>query len=424
VRIRLLVCLFLIVIPAAFAADLNFEKSRARLILNEVSKDVENNYFDASFGGMNWKSMIAETKDKIDAAQSTSEIYTAIFVMVNKLGNSHTMFMSPGRIVDVNFGFNAKAYGDKIYIYEVKKGGAAESAGLKAGDQIVGVNGFGAARDSFDLMILYFRVLRPTNTLDLIYSRDGGAPQTLKLVAKVKQRPSITDLNNEFNFWDMLREIESDEEVTYHYHMEGDVGYVQIPKFIYDDEYSFSGLFKKVANAKAVIVDLRGNPGGAIKGLTELAGYLEPQPVVVADMVGRKKTEQLKVKPRTPNLAVPIVILVDSQSFSCSELFARHFQREGRAIVIGDHTAGYATAAIFFSHTFGADTVVPYGVQVATTRVIFPGNEDLEKKGVTPDQVCLPTGADLAAGKDPCKDKAYEVAAELAKKGSPNVAGK
>jgi carboxyl-terminal processing protease len=206
--------------------------------------------------------------------------------------------------------------------------------------------------------------------------------------------------------------------------MEGDVGYVQIPRFIYDEDFSFSGLFKKVANAKAVIIDLRGNPGGAIRALSELAGYLEPQPVVVADLVGRKKTEQLKVKPRTPNLPVPIVILVDSQSFSCSELFARHFQREGRAVVIGDHTAGYATAANFFSHKFGADTVVPYGVQVATARVIFPGNEDLEKKGVTPDQVCLPSGADLAAGKDPCKEKAYALAAELAKKGSPNAAGK
>src|SRR3954470_24593624 len=119
-----------------------------------------------------------------------------------------------------------------------------------------------------------------------------------------------------------------------------------------------------------------------------------------------------------------MVILVDSQSFSCSELFARHFQREGRAIVLGDHTLGYATAANYYSRSVGADVLVPFGVQIATARVIFPGNEDLEKKGVTPDQVCLPTGEDLAAGKDPCKVKAYELAAELAKKGSPNVAGK
>jgi C-terminal processing protease CtpA/Prc len=90
--------------------------------------------------------------------------------------------------------------------------------------------------------------------------------------------------------------------------------------------------------------------------------------------------------------------------------------------VIGDHTAGFATAANFYSHTSGTDTIVPYGVQVATARVVFPGNEDLEKKGVTPDQVCIPTSSDLAAGKDICRDKAYEIAVELAKKGNMSAA--
>jgi C-terminal peptidase prc len=423
VRFRhFLAIFFLVVVPFCSAADLNFEKGRARKILDEVSRDIETNYFDSTFGGMNWESMVAESRRKIDAAQTTSEIYTAIFEAVNRLGNSHTMFMSPGRIVDINFGFNAKAYGDKIYIYEVKKKGAAEAAGLKAGDQIIGVNGFSASRDSFDLMMLYYRVLQPRSALQIIYSRDGGAPQTLRLDATVKQKPVVADMNNEFNFWDLLREIESDSEVTYRYNIKGDVGYLQIPKFIYDEEFSLNGLLKKVGNAKAIVVDLRGNPGGAIKGLSDLAGYFEPQPVVVADLVGRNKREQLKVKPRKPNFPVPMVILVDSQSFSCSELFARHFQREGRAVVVGDHTAGYATAALFYSHHVGVDTIVPYGVQVATARVIFPGNEDLEKKGVTPDQFCIPTGADLAAEKDPCRDKAYEIAAELAKKGTGALA--
>jgi C-terminal processing protease CtpA/Prc len=271
-------------------------------------------------------------------------------------------------------------------------------------------------------MMLYFRVLHPTTVLNMVYSRDGGAPQTLRLEANVKQKPMVSDLTDSFTFWEMLREMEDDSEYTFHYNMQGDVGYLQVPEFVYNDNVPMSGIVKKVAHAKAVVLDLRGNPGGAIRALAELAGYFEPQPVVVADMIGRKKTEQIKVKPRSPNLAVPLVILVDSQSFSCSEVFTRHFQREGRAVVIGDHTAGFATAANFYSHTSGTDTIVPYGVQVATARVVFPGNEDLEKKGVTPDQVCIPTSSDLAAGKDICRDKAYEIAVELAKKGNMSAA--
>jgi len=421
----LLIAIFLLIVPVCFCADLNFEKGRARLILDDVSKDIDKNYFDPTFGGMDWKAMVAETRQKIDAAQNTNQIYTAIFALVNKLGNSHTMFMAPGRIVDISFGFNAKAYGDRIYIYEIKKKSSAEAAGLKEGDQILSVNGFNAVRDSFDLMMLYFRVLHPAHALDIEYSRNGGASQKLHLEAKVREKAAVTDLTDSFNFWDMLRDIESDNEVTYHYKMEGDIGYLQIPRFVYYDDGFISGLLKKVSNSKAIVVDLRGNPGGAVKALEDIAGYFEPQPVVVADLQGRKKPEQIKVKPKNPNLPVPMVILVDSQSFSCAELFARHFQREGRAIVVGDHTAGYATAANFYSHKVGVDTIVPYGVQVATARVIFPGNEDLEKKGVTPDQLCLPTSADLAAGKDPCKDKAYAIAADLIKKGTAqSAAGK
>ena len=422
---RFLILLFLLIVPTCFGADLNFEKGRAQLILNEVSKDIEKNYFDATYGGIDWKSAVAQTRQWIDAAQNTNDVYTAIFSLVNKLGNSHTMFMAPGRNVDINFGFNAKAYGENIYIYEVKKNSAAEAAGLKPGDQILGVNGYNAARKSFDVMMLYFRVLHPAHALDMVYSRAGGAPQKLHLEAKLKQKAVVTDLTNSFNFWDLLREIEGDNDEKIHYAMNEEIGYLQLPNFTPDEDFSYGGLLKKLGNSKAVVVDLRGNPGGVLRVLQDVIGYFEPQPVVMADMVGRTKTEQLKIKPKSPNLAVPMVILVDSQSFSCAELFARHFQREGRALVVGDHTAGYATAANFFSHKIGIDTIVPYGVQVATARVIFPGNEDLEKKGVTPDQMCLPTGAELAAGKDPCKDKAFAVAAELAKKGAAtSAAGK
>jgi C-terminal processing protease CtpA/Prc len=173
-------------------------------------------------------------------------------------------------------------------------------------------------------MMLYFRVLHPAHALDIEYSRDNGAPQKIHLEAKVREKAVVTDLTDSFNFWDMLRDIESDNEVTYHYKMEGDIGYLQIPRFVYYDDGFISGLLKKVSNSKAIVIDLRGNPGGAVKALEDIAGYFEPQPVVVADLLGRKKPEQIKVKPKNPNLPVPMVILVDSQSFSCSELFARH----------------------------------------------------------------------------------------------------
>jgi len=425
IRRLLALFLFLAFIPACFSqADIKFERARARDILNIVASDVEKNFYDPTFKGLDWKAEVNKTREKIDAANNLGEIYTAIFSLIMKLDNSHTEFMPPGRTYQVNFGFNAKPVGDKILIYDVKKKGAAEAAGLKPGDQIIGVNGFQADRNSFSMMMLYYRVLRPVPVLDLIYSRDNGAPQQMKLQAKTNVKARSLDLTRSENIWSLLGEIEDDSEITYFYKMEGDIGYLKIPQFAYDDDPSFGGLFKKVANSKAIVVDLRGNPGGIIKGMAAMAGHFEPRTVVAADLISRKKTEPLTIKPVSPNLNVPMVILVDSQSFSCSELFARHFQRERRAVIVGDHTLGYATAANYYSHNVGADVIVPFGMQVATARVVFPGNEDLEKKGVTPDQVCLPSSADLREEKDPCRDKAYEIARGLLEKsGETKAAG-
>jgi C-terminal processing protease CtpA/Prc len=59
--------------------------------------------------------------------------------------------------------------------------------------------------------------------------------------------------------------------------------------------------------------------------------------------------------------------------------------------------------------------VTAYGISVATARVVFPDGEELEKKGITPDVMCLPTGEELRDGKDSCLNKAFELAKEAGK---------
>jgi C-terminal processing protease CtpA/Prc len=50
--------------------------------------------------------------------------------------------------------------------------------------------------------------------------------------------------------------------------------------------------------------------------------------------------------------------------------------------------------------------VVPFGVQISVGKVLFPENEDLEGRGVSPDQKCLPSAEDLRQERDTCYDKA------------------
>jgi carboxyl-terminal processing protease len=97
-----------------------------------------------------------------------------------------------------------------------------------------------------------------------------------------------------------------------------------------------------------------------------------------------------------------MVILVDSQSASAAEMFARHFQRVKRAIVIGDKTSGAVVASKTFSEQLGAERVVPFAIQISTSKIMFPDNENLEAKGVQPDQMCVPTGEELRSNRDLC----------------------
>ncbi len=401
---RLILVGVLLLLPARAVntqVSIDFERARMKAILSIVSKEVEKNFYDPEMRGLDWQALTAEARGRIEQANSASTMITAIFALVDKLQDSHTVFIPPERASKLKFGFEAKAFGQDVRIYEIDPKGVAAGAGLEVGDQLLSVNGFAAERETLDLMLLAMRRLRPSPVMVIRYARQGGAPQTVRLEAKVEQGLFVEDLTKLETIYKYIREAESDKEV-YRYNMyDGNIGYLALPSFTADEAF-VRRLIGKIRESKAVIVDLRGNPGGTIKTLAYLTGYFEPEATVMADLVSRKKTEPLRVKPKEPNLAGPLFILVDSQSASAAEMFARHFQRTGRARVIGDQTSGRVTAARLLPQRFGTDTVVMFGIQVAESRVVFPDGLEMEKRGVTPDQSCLPTEADLRRGADPC----------------------
>src|SRR4051812_13437388 len=113
----LLIFLALAMPSQSFAGDdLRLDRENMRNILNVVSKDVEKNYYDATLHGLDWKSLTAEARKKIDEATSVSAMVTAIFSLVDKLKDSHTLFNPPGRVNRPLFGFVGKPIGQDIFI--------------------------------------------------------------------------------------------------------------------------------------------------------------------------------------------------------------------------------------------------------------------------------------------------------------------
>jgi C-terminal processing protease CtpA/Prc len=75
-------------------------------------------------------------------------------------------------------------------------------------------------------------------------------------------------------------------------------------------------------------------------------------------------------------------------------------QLEKRGTIIGDHTAGAVMAARYYGDQVGFDFVVFFGVSVTVWDMIMTDGNSLEQRGVTPDEVRLPTAEDLVASRD------------------------
>jgi C-terminal processing protease CtpA/Prc len=170
--------------------------------------------------------------------------------------------------------------------------------------------------------------------------------------------------------------------------------------FLTDDEVD--RIFGIVAKHKALILDLRGNPGGAVVTLERMIGNVFDHDIKIADRVGRKELKPQLAKSRGDKaFAGQLIVLVDSASASAAELFARVIQLEHRGTVIGDRSSGSVMESKGYSCSQGVDTRIFYSFSITDADLIMKDGKSLEHAGVTPDQIAIPTAQDLAAGRDP-----------------------
>lgn len=162
-----------------------------------------------------------------------------------------------------------------------------------------------------------------------------------------------------------------------------------------------------------VILDLRGNPGGLLMEADAALSCFLPANQEWATRVARNgRPVTLSINPGCGALNGPIgnelVLLVDRSSRSAAELTPAALQESGRALVVGEQTAG----AVLISQ----DTPLPDGGRLTLSRAdyITAGGVRLEKRGVAPDIVVIRTAQDRRAGLDPALDAAIAALGETA----------
>ncbi len=408
-----LTVLLYVVFPLRAQTLDRIERGRAQDMLAAIKGDLKKNYYDANFHGVDIDGRFKAADEKLKQAASLGQAFGIIAQALLDLNDSHTFFLPPPRPERIEYGWRMQMIGEKCYVSAVKPGSDAAAKGLKEGDAITSLGGFSPTRRDFWKMQYYYNALSPRPGMKVVAQSPDGQQHQLEIKADVKQGKRVINLADSIDLNELIRGIESDERANRHRYIENLNGVFvwKMPAFDLTEE-SVDGIMEKVKGRKALILDLRGNGGGAEVTLLHLLGYFFDKNLKVADINSRKESKPLIAKTRGNGhtFSGALVVLVDSDSASSSELFARVIQLEKRGTVIGDHTAGAVMRARHYRHDAGVNTIVPYGVSITDADAIMSDGKSLERSGVTPDEIVLPTSADMLARRDPVMARAAALA--------------
>jgi C-terminal processing protease CtpA/Prc len=361
-----LVLVFGVSIAQAQGLD-RFDRDSALSMLSAAKDDLKKNYFDPSLHGIDIETRFKDAEARLKEATTRDQLIITIAQAMLDFNDSHTYFVPPSRAAEVEYGWRMQMVGDKALVTDITSGSDAEAKGLKRGDLILSVDGHAPSRDNMWKMFYRYYSLMPASSIRLVVQSTGEpGPRQLDLAAKITRGGKVVP------WWLLYRKGRDRKDWTQEV---GDVFIWQMSSFEYDNEHIDIAM-GKASKFKSLIIDLRGNGGGYTDALARLTGHFFDHDVKVADMKGRKEMKPILAKTRGSNIYKgQLIVLIDSESASAAELFARTIQLEKRGTVIGDRSQG----------------------------------NSLERTGVTPDETLLPTAEDLAAQRDPVLSRAAKI---------------
>ncbi len=395
------------------------EQQRAKTNLeafDSVWNTIHDKYWDAEFDGLDWSAVRDELRPKAAAARSTAELRGILGRMIERLGQSHFAILPATIYADVQSesdggngtsGISLRTHDGSAYVVSVDEETPAASLEILPGWRIVSVDGK-------QLAPVIRRVLDQYGDSTLGPGMASVAAEAL-LNGKVDSDAVIEFLDGSDNsvFLNVPRVVPSGTTgsighlATMHLNFDSrrliDVGYIGFNVFIDPPRLmtSFAEAIESHRDARGIILDLRGNPGGIVGIAMGIGGWLVSEPNQYLGTMSTRDTElQFVLNPRRGAYAGPLAVLVDGRSMSTSEILAAGLQDLGRARVFGSRTAGAALPSVI-ERLPGGD-----GFQYAFAHYVSRDGDPLEGRGVVPDvEVPLDRKA-LLAGDDPVIDAA------------------
>jgi C-terminal processing protease CtpA/Prc len=381
-------------------------------MLKNIHETLKKNYYDSSFHGLDVDARYKEYTQRIKKAETLGDAFRVVAAYVSGLNDSHTYFVPPRRSYVADHGYRMQMVGDACYVTEVRPGSDAEHK-IHSGDQIISLDGYAISRSDLWQLDYYLGQIAPKPVTGMTVRSPSGETRKVMITTKYTKREVHSAVAGavDSDFWAQKRERETEQQLMRQRFVEqGDVMFWKMPVFTVE-ESEVDRMIRIARTHKTLILDLRGNPGGYVTTLSRLIGSVIDHDVTIATRVMRKGQKPEVAKSRGSNVFTGnLIVLVDSKSASAAELLARVVQLEHRGTVVGDQSSGSVMEALFYRFDDYSGVLVFYGASITGADLIMADGKSLEKVGVIPDVLLLPSAAQLAAGEDPVLAKAAELA--------------
>ncbi|MDE6139082.1 MAG: S41 family peptidase, partial [Candidatus Gastranaerophilales bacterium] len=329
--------------------------------------------------------------------KTDEDAYVAIETMVASLNDPYTKFLDPKEFADETSSIKGslKGIGIQIGVQDGKlmviapiEDTPAEKAGLLAGDEILSIDGKSTKGITVDKAADQIRGEEGTS-VTLVVKRKDLEPKSYTITRKEIEIKSIS------------------QKVPENIKMPKDIEYIRLSSFISRNaSKEFSDILTNNPDKKAIIIDLRSNPGGLLTNAIYISDmFLNGGSIVsTVDRDGYKDTTKAS---RGVLTTKPVVVLVDKGSASASEIFSGAIKDNKRGVIVGTQSFGKGLVQEINRLPNGA------GINITIQKYLTPSGTDIHKKGITPDVLVELTEENVKNKDDVQLKKAIEVAQQL-----------
>ncbi len=305
-----------------------------------------------------------------DLPDSQTRMYGAINGMLDTLNDPYTAFITPeaARILREDFSGSFEGIGayveqapeGGVYIIRVFEEGPAEEAGVRAGDIIIAADGIDLTDMTLNEALLHVR--GPAGTPVVLTIVREGEPAPLEITV-TRARLDVPTIESRM--------------------LEGNIGYVALFEFNATANTRLRNAVQELIDqgAQSIILDLRDNPGGYLEQSVDVADLFLDEGVVLIqrDVDGNVR----EYRSHNGDFAedIPLVVLINGNSASASEIVAGAIRDQERGVLIGETSFGKGSVQLLYELSDGSELRITYA------NWYTPDNLSISGEGIAPDIV-------------------------------------